>query len=64
MPVAVVAGGRQFRQIDAGDYCTRAVTPGDRAYCWGTGYLGNGSTRPAASTATDSPTPDRVVGPE
>jgi alpha-tubulin suppressor-like RCC1 family protein len=41
-----VAGGHQFRQIDAGDYYTCAVTTGDRAYCWGRnegGQLGIGT---------------------
>jgi alpha-tubulin suppressor-like RCC1 family protein len=53
-PVAV-AGGRFFRQISAGFEHTCAVTPSNTAYCWGTGYLGNGPY----STHT---TPVRVQG--
>jgi len=45
-PVAV-AGGRAFRQIDAGSAHTCAVTPTDGAFCWGSGeygQTGNGQT--------------------
>ncbi len=42
-----VAGGRQFRQVDAGSYHTCGVSyPDSRAYCWGwntSGQLGNGT---------------------
>jgi alpha-tubulin suppressor-like RCC1 family protein len=43
-PVAV-AGGRAFRQISAGFLHTCALTRSttNKIYCWGTGYLGNGS---------------------
>jgi alpha-tubulin suppressor-like RCC1 family protein len=40
-----VAGGHQFRSIDAGTNHVCAVTTGDRAYCWGNGregQIGNG----------------------
>jgi len=40
-----VAGGRQYRQIDAGLDFSCAVTTGNRAFCWGSGafgQLGNG----------------------
>jgi alpha-tubulin suppressor-like RCC1 family protein len=42
-----VAGGRQFRQLDAAQFHTCAVTTTNRAYCWGSGregQLGNGKT--------------------
>jgi len=42
-----VAGGRQFRLVDAGGSHTCGVTTGDRAFCWGNGRLGeigNGKT--------------------
>jgi alpha-tubulin suppressor-like RCC1 family protein len=45
-PVAVT-GGRSFSQVTAGHFYTCAVTPGDRAYCWGRnaeGQLGDGTT--------------------
>ena len=40
-----VAGTRQFRQVDAGERHTCAVTISSRAFCWGdgrSGQLGNG----------------------
>jgi alpha-tubulin suppressor-like RCC1 family protein len=40
-----VAGGRQFRQVDAGLWHSCAVTTGDRPFCWGngrTGQIGDG----------------------
>ncbi|HEX6107251.1 MAG TPA: hypothetical protein VFZ26_16815 [Gemmatimonadales bacterium] len=40
-----VAGGRAYRQLDAGNDFTCGVTLGDRAFCWGNGrqgQLGNG----------------------
>jgi len=46
VPVAV-AGGRSFRQIDAGFAHTCAVTTANQAYCWGGdfhGLLGDGGT--------------------
>jgi alpha-tubulin suppressor-like RCC1 family protein len=40
---ALVAGGHQFRQVDAGASHTCGVTTGDRAYCWGLGgQIGDG----------------------
>jgi alpha-tubulin suppressor-like RCC1 family protein len=42
-----VAGGRQFRQVDAGTYHSCGVTVGERAFCWGNGrdgQIGNGRT--------------------
>lgn len=57
-PVAV-AGGRQFRQLDAGGYHTCGVSyPENRAYCWGgndKGQLGDGTT-------TDRRSPVAVAG--
>jgi alpha-tubulin suppressor-like RCC1 family protein len=41
---SAVAGGHAFTQIDAGYQNTCAVTPGDRAFCWGTGAIGDGRT--------------------
>ncbi|HEY8196082.1 MAG TPA: hypothetical protein VIG04_03850 [Gemmatimonadales bacterium] len=44
---ALVAGGRLFRQVDAGRVQTCAVTTGRRAFCWGDnffGELGDGTT--------------------
>jgi alpha-tubulin suppressor-like RCC1 family protein len=44
---SLVAGGRQFVQVDAGWYHTCAVTPGERAFCWGNGrngQIGDGRT--------------------
>jgi alpha-tubulin suppressor-like RCC1 family protein len=41
-----VAGTQQYRQVDAGQYHTCAVTTGNRAFCWGLntfGALGNGT---------------------
>jgi alpha-tubulin suppressor-like RCC1 family protein len=52
LPVPVV-GGHHFRQIDAGEYHTCAVTPESRAFCWGQavyGQLGNGGTWPPLPT--------------
>lgn len=43
----LVAGGHQFRQLDAGNYHACAVTTNDRAYCWGWnlwGQIGDGKT--------------------
>jgi alpha-tubulin suppressor-like RCC1 family protein len=37
---ARVAGGHQFRQVEAGLYHTCGVTTGDRAFCWGDGRSG------------------------
>jgi alpha-tubulin suppressor-like RCC1 family protein len=40
-----VVGGRQFRQVDAGERHTCAVTTSSRAFCWGDGeqgQVGNG----------------------
>ena len=42
----LVAGNRQYRQVDAGQTYTCAVTTGNRAFCWGRnqeGQLGNGT---------------------
>jgi alpha-tubulin suppressor-like RCC1 family protein len=42
-----VAGARQWRRLDAGDWHTCGVTSNDRAYCWGDGRhgeIGNGQT--------------------
>jgi alpha-tubulin suppressor-like RCC1 family protein len=42
-----VAGGRQFRQVDAGGLHSCAVTTGNRAFCWGNGTagaIGNGKS--------------------
>jgi alpha-tubulin suppressor-like RCC1 family protein len=42
-----VAGGRQYRQVDAGDSHACAVTTLNKAYCWGyggNGELGTGKT--------------------
>ena len=42
-PHAVV-GGLLFKQVETGLYHTCAVTPGNRAYCWGAaGYIGDGT---------------------
>jgi alpha-tubulin suppressor-like RCC1 family protein len=44
-----VAGGHEFRQIDAGSLHTCAVTPAGRAFCWGSGHsgaIGDGNTLP------------------
>jgi alpha-tubulin suppressor-like RCC1 family protein len=41
-----VAGGHQFRQVDAGQYHTCGRTTDNRVYCWGnsgSGQLGNGT---------------------
>ncbi|HKU61759.1 MAG TPA: hypothetical protein VJQ44_11120 [Gemmatimonadales bacterium] len=41
-----VAGTQQYRQVDAGQYHTCAVTTANRAFCWGKnsfGALGNGT---------------------
>ncbi|HET6576683.1 MAG TPA: hypothetical protein VFG66_00065 [Gemmatimonadales bacterium] len=43
---SAVAGGYAFTQIDAGISNTCAVTTGHRAFCWGTGAIGDGSTLP------------------
>ncbi|MFL5495278.1 MAG: RCC1 domain-containing protein [Gemmatimonadales bacterium] len=43
----LVAGGYQFRQLDAGSYHTCAVTTDNRAFCWGggsDGQIGDGKT--------------------
>ena len=42
----LIAGNRQYRQVDAGADWTCAVTTGNRAFCWGQGQfgvLGNGT---------------------
>jgi alpha-tubulin suppressor-like RCC1 family protein len=52
-PVAV-AGGRTFKQLDAGTVHTCAVTPVNQAFCWGSdfrGELGDGGTTPQDRTA-------------
>ena len=57
-PVAV-AGGRQFRQVSAGQAHTCGVTTSDRAFCWGSnefGQLGD------SSEARVRLTPSRVAG--
>jgi len=44
---ALVAGGRSYRQVDAGVNHTCAVTTGNRAFCWGngrSGAIGDGKT--------------------
>lgn len=44
---SLVAGGRQYRQVDAGYYHACGVTTDHRAYCWGHGrygQIGNGQT--------------------
>jgi alpha-tubulin suppressor-like RCC1 family protein len=41
----LVAGGRQYRQVDAGGEHNCAVTTGNQAFCWGNGrrgQIGNG----------------------
>jgi alpha-tubulin suppressor-like RCC1 family protein len=43
---AAIAGGRAYRQLDAGDQHTCALTTTDQAFCWGngrSGQLGNGN---------------------
>ena len=43
----LVAGGRSYRQLDAGANHTCAVTTGNRAFCWGmgrSGEIGDGKT--------------------
>jgi alpha-tubulin suppressor-like RCC1 family protein len=43
----LIAGGRQYRQVDAGWNHNCAVTLGNKAFCWGNGregQLGNGRT--------------------
>ena len=43
-----VAGGHEFRQVDAGGLHNCAVTTDNRAFCWGggeNGQIGNGVTR-------------------
>jgi alpha-tubulin suppressor-like RCC1 family protein len=53
----LVAGGLQFRQVDAGDAHTCGVTTSNRVYCWGDnrrGQLGDG-------TRTGRPTPVAVA---
>lgn len=56
---ALVTGGRQFRQLDAGDHHTCAVTTGYRALCWGNGGAGQLGT---GYTYTKSFWPRAVVG--
>jgi alpha-tubulin suppressor-like RCC1 family protein len=54
----LVVGGYAFRQLDAGNYHSCAVTTGSVAYCWGNGrqgQVGNGFTNLAFS-------PKRVAG--
>jgi alpha-tubulin suppressor-like RCC1 family protein len=46
-----VAGGRQFRQLEAGGGHTCAVTTSDRAYCWGDGSLGQLGTGQMSSSS-------------
>jgi alpha-tubulin suppressor-like RCC1 family protein len=53
-PVAV-AGGLRFRQVSAGSFHVCGVTGDYRAWCWGSGPLGNGS-------GGDSPVPVPVAG--
>jgi alpha-tubulin suppressor-like RCC1 family protein len=43
----LVAGGRSYRQLDAGNYHNCAVTSGNKAFCWGSGsqgQIGDGRT--------------------
>jgi alpha-tubulin suppressor-like RCC1 family protein len=42
-PLAV-AGGLRFKRVSAGRFRTCGVATDDRAYCWGAGPLGNGTT--------------------
>jgi alpha-tubulin suppressor-like RCC1 family protein len=48
----IPAHALSFRQVSAGGTFTCGVTTANRAYCWGTGWLGNGqfsqSLRPVA----------------
>lgn len=37
---SLVAGEHEFRQLEAGDLHTCAVTTGDQAFCWGNGQAG------------------------
>jgi alpha-tubulin suppressor-like RCC1 family protein len=53
-PMAV-AGALQFRSLSAGESQTCGVTTGERIYCWGVGYSGNGTT-------AIGPTPVRLAG--
>ena len=38
-----VTGGHQFRVITAGGGHTCALTPGNVAWCWGSGAVGDGT---------------------
>jgi alpha-tubulin suppressor-like RCC1 family protein len=54
-----VIGGLQFNRINVGTLHTCAVTPANRAYCWGdnpVGQLGDGTT-------TNRVKPTAVAGP-
>ncbi|HYC31333.1 MAG TPA: hypothetical protein VEB59_03540 [Gemmatimonadales bacterium] len=50
MRPAAVAGGRAYRQISAGDIYTCAVATDARAYCWGSGALGDGTVTDGRAT--------------
>jgi len=50
-----VRGGLVFRQIDAGQFHTCAITTSNDAYCWGTSYDGALGNRTVASTPDPVP---------
>ena len=54
----LVAGGRQFRQVDAGESHTCGVTTTNRVYCWGN----NENGQLGVSGAGDRLTPVAVTG--
>jgi alpha-tubulin suppressor-like RCC1 family protein len=54
--LAVAAAPLSFLQVTAGDNHACGVTTDNRAYCWGSGILGNGSV------SEDQATPTRVTG--
>ena len=57
-PVAI-AGGRQFRQVEAGWDHTCGVTTSDEAFCWGLNFWGEIGD---SSEASRRLTPSRVAG--